>query len=265
MMSAVAGREAVLHLAALIAIPYSYSAPDLYVQTNVQGTLNLLNAARDAGVAPFVHTSTSEVYGTARFVPMTEAHPLQGQSPYSATKIGADQLVNSSSTLVRPAGHHPARSTPTGRGSRPGPSSRRSSVRSPPARSRSNSAPSTRPATSPSSATPRAGSRRPAQRCRRRPDHQPRRRLRGLDRRHLRRHRRGDGQRRGGHRGSAPDPPGELRGRAAVLRQQQGQELLGWSPQLQGLDGFRTGLAETAEWFQDPANLARYRTDAYTV
>ena len=91
----VAGRDAVLHLAALIAIPYSYVAPDLYVQTNVQGTLNLLNAARAAGVQRFVHTSTSEVYGTARYVPMDEGHPLQGQSPYSASKIGADQLAYS--------------------------------------------------------------------------------------------------------------------------------------------------------------------------
>ena len=94
MMELVRGQDAVLHLAALIAIPFSYHAPDLYVQTNVQGTLNLLNAARAAGVSRFIHTSTSEVYGTARYVPMDEAHPLQGQSPYSASKIGADQMVN---------------------------------------------------------------------------------------------------------------------------------------------------------------------------
>lgn len=85
--------DAICHLAALIAIPYSYAAPDQYVQTNVQGTLNLLNAARQAGVVKFIHTSTSEVYGTARYVPIDEEHPLQGQSPYSATKIAADQLV----------------------------------------------------------------------------------------------------------------------------------------------------------------------------
>jgi NAD dependent epimerase/dehydratase len=94
MMELVRGQDAVLHLAALIAIPFSYHAPDLYVQTNVQGTLNLLNAARAANVSRFIHTSTSEVYGTARYVPMDEAHPLQGQSPYSASKIGADQMVN---------------------------------------------------------------------------------------------------------------------------------------------------------------------------
>lgn len=83
----------VFHLAALIAIPYSYHSPDTYVDTNVKGTLNVLQAARDLGVGKVVHTSTSEVYGTARFVPITEQHPLQGQSPYSATKIGADQLA----------------------------------------------------------------------------------------------------------------------------------------------------------------------------
>ncbi|MEY3721634.1 MAG: hypothetical protein RL618_2153 [Pseudomonadota bacterium] len=89
------GCEAVLHLAALIAIPYSYHSPDTYIDTNIKGTLNLLQAARAAGVRRVVHTSTSEVYGTARFVPITEEHPLLGQSPYSATKIGADQLAYS--------------------------------------------------------------------------------------------------------------------------------------------------------------------------
>jgi dTDP-glucose 4,6-dehydratase len=92
---AMKGCDAVLHLAALIAIPYSYHSPDTYVDTNVKGTLNVLQAARELGVKKVVHTSTSEVYGTARFVPITEEHPLQGQSPYSATKIAADQLAYS--------------------------------------------------------------------------------------------------------------------------------------------------------------------------
>lgn len=92
---AMQGCEAVLHLAALIAIPYSYHSPDTYVDTNVKGTLNIVQAARDLGVERVVHTSTSEVYGTARFVPITEEHPLQGQSPYSASKIGADQIAQS--------------------------------------------------------------------------------------------------------------------------------------------------------------------------
>ena len=88
-------QETVFHLAALIAIPHSYQAPSSYVQTNVQGTVNVLAAARDAGVARIVHASTSEVYGTARFTPITEDHPLHAQSPYSASKIGADMMVES--------------------------------------------------------------------------------------------------------------------------------------------------------------------------
>ncbi len=85
--------DAVLNLAALIAIPFSYHSPDMYVDTNVKGTLNVVQAARELGVKKVVQTSTSEVYGTAQFVPITEDHPLQGQSPYSASKIGADQIA----------------------------------------------------------------------------------------------------------------------------------------------------------------------------
>jgi NAD dependent epimerase/dehydratase len=106
---AMTGCDVVLHLAALIAIPYSYHAPETYIDTNIKGTLNVLQAARDLNVARVVHTSTSEVYGTARFVPITEEHPLQGQSPYSASKIGADQIAMSFNlsfdtpvTIIRP-------------------------------------------------------------------------------------------------------------------------------------------------------------------
>jgi len=106
---AMEGQEIVLHLAALIGIPYSYHSPDTYVETNIKGTLNILQAARDLGVKRVVHTSTSEVYGTAQTIPIREDHPLQGQSPYSATKIGADQLALSfhhsfglPATILRP-------------------------------------------------------------------------------------------------------------------------------------------------------------------
>ena len=107
--TAMKGCDAVFHLAALIAIPYSYHSPDAYVDTNIKGTLNILQAARDLGTSRVLVTSTSEVYGTAQYVPIDELHPYQGQSPYSATKIGADRLAESfyrsfdlPVTIVRP-------------------------------------------------------------------------------------------------------------------------------------------------------------------
>lgn len=107
--TAMQGCDIVLHLAALIGIPYSYHSPDTYIDTNIKGTLNIVQAARELGIEKVIHTSTSEVYGTAQFVPITEVHPLQGQSPYSASKIGADQLAlsfyaafNTPVSIVRP-------------------------------------------------------------------------------------------------------------------------------------------------------------------
>ncbi|MEO9171166.1 MAG: GDP-mannose 4,6-dehydratase [Candidatus Baltobacteraceae bacterium] len=107
--SLIEGMDAVFHLAALIGIPYSYVAPSSYVDVNIGGTLNLLNGARRHGIRRFVHTSTSEVYGSAQYVPIDERHPLVGQSPYSATKTGADQLAQSFAlsfdvpvTIIRP-------------------------------------------------------------------------------------------------------------------------------------------------------------------
>ncbi|MCX5855358.1 MAG: NAD-dependent 4,6-dehydratase LegB [Deltaproteobacteria bacterium] len=107
--NATRGMEMVFHLAALIAIPFSYHSPDSYVDTNIKGTLNVLQAARDTGCKRVLVTSTSEVYGTARYVPIDEQHPFQGQSPYSATKIGADRIAesfyrsfNTPVTIVRP-------------------------------------------------------------------------------------------------------------------------------------------------------------------
>jgi dTDP-glucose 4,6-dehydratase len=106
---AMKGMDEVFHLAALIAIPFSYHSPDSYVDTNIKGTLNVLQAARDLGTSRIIVTSTSEVYGTAKYVPIDEEHPYQGQSPYSATKIGADRLAesfyrsfNMPVTIVRP-------------------------------------------------------------------------------------------------------------------------------------------------------------------
>ena len=92
---AVKGCDVIIHLAALIAIPYSYHSTQTYIDTNISGTLNLLQAARKYNIKRFIHTSTSEVYGTAKYVPIDENHPLQAQSPYSASKIGADNMVSS--------------------------------------------------------------------------------------------------------------------------------------------------------------------------
>ena len=107
--TAMRGQQRVFHLAALIAIPFSYHSPDSYVDTNIKGTLNVLNAARELETERVMVTSTSEVYGTAQYVPIDEKHPFQGQSPYSATKIGADRLAESfyrsfdlPVTIVRP-------------------------------------------------------------------------------------------------------------------------------------------------------------------
>lgn len=107
--TAMRGMDEVFHLAALIAIPFSYHSPDSYVDTNIKGTLNVLQAARELGTQRVLVTSTSEVYGTAQYVPIDEKHPFQGQSPYSATKIGADRLAESfyrsfdlPVTIVRP-------------------------------------------------------------------------------------------------------------------------------------------------------------------
>ncbi len=93
--TAVKGMDIVFHLAALIAIPFSYHSPDAYVDTNIKGTMNVLQACRNFDIGKVIVTSTSEVYGTAQYVPIDEAHPLQGQSPYSATKIGADKIAES--------------------------------------------------------------------------------------------------------------------------------------------------------------------------
>jgi NAD dependent epimerase/dehydratase len=266
MMSSVAGRDAVLHLAALIAIPYSYVAPDLYVQTNIQGTLNLLNAARSHQVSRLIHTSTSEVYGTARYVPMDEGHPLQGQSPYSATKIGADQMVNAFFTsfelpavTIRPFNTF-------------GP---RQSAR----------------AVIPTIISQIAAGKKSIQLGALTPTRDftyVSDTVKGFTA--ALRSDAGVGEvinLGAGFEVSIADTfaaIAEVMGSDAVVTEDprrirpadseverlfsnngKAAELLGWKPELAGLDGFRTGLAQTAEWFQDPVNLARYRTEAYTV
>ena len=258
--------DAVLHLAALIGIPFSYHSPDSYVETNIKGTLNIVQAARDLGVGRVVHTSTSEVYGTARFVPITEAHPLQGQSPYSASKIGADQLAMSFHasfgtpvTIVRPFNTY-------------GP---RQSAR----------------AVIPTIITQIASGKRQIKLGAVHPTrdfsyvtdtvaafiaalHSPRAvgevinagsgfeisigdtaRVIGqlmaveleilTDRERIR-----------------PDASEVERLWADTAK---ARELLDWQPEFGGLDGFRRGLAKTVEWFRDPQHLRSYRWDAYNL
>jgi dTDP-glucose 4,6-dehydratase len=258
--------DAVLHLAALIAIPYSYHSPDTYVDTNVKGTLNVVQAARDLGVSRIVHTSTSEVYGTARFVPMTEEHPLQGQSPYSASKIGADQIAMSFHAsfgtpvvVVRPFNTY-------------GP---RQSAR----------------AVIPAVIAQIASGRRQIQLGALHPTRDfsfvtdtVAGFIAALD---------ADGvvgevvNLGSGFEISIGDTAraiADVMGMAidVVLDQQRirperseverlcadnakARRLLNWSPQYAGLEGFKRGLIRTVEWFNDPANLSRYRADVYNL
>jgi dTDP-glucose 4,6-dehydratase len=264
--TAMQGCDSVLHLAALIGIPYSYHSPDTYVDTNVKGTLNIVQAARDLKLRRVIHTSTSEVYGTARFVPMTEDHPLQGQSPYSASKIGADQIAMSFHSsfetpvvVVRPFNTY-------------GP---RQSAR----------------ALIPTVITQIANG---AKRIRLGAVHPTRdfnfvadtvagfiasltadavvgqvvnlgsnfeisigdtareiARAMGVDVEIE-----SDSQR--------VRPAGSEVERLFASNR-KAAELMGWSPQYGGIEGFRRGLAITIEWFREPRNLSRYKSDIYNV
>jgi dTDP-glucose 4,6-dehydratase len=264
--TAMKGCDAVLHLAALIAIPYSYHSPDTYVDTNIKGTLNIVQAARDLEVTKVVQTSTSEVYGTARFVPITEDHPLQGQSPYSASKIGADQIAMSFYTsfgtpvsILRPFNTY-------------GP---RQSAR----------------AVIPTIITQIANGKKQIKLGAVHPTR---------DFNHvadtvagflaaLKSDRSiGEVINIGSNFeisiGDTARTIAEVMGvELDILTDEQrlrpekseverlwasndkARELLGWSPQYGGLDGFRRGLAETVTWFCKPANLASYKSDIYNL
>lgn len=266
MHTAMKGREAVLNLAALIAIPFSYVAPDLYVQTNIQGTVNLLNAARSAEVVRFVHTSTSEVYGTARYVPMGEDHPLQGQSPYSASKIGADQMVNSFYTsfglptlTLRPFNTYGPRQS--ARAVIPTIISQLAAGKREvalgaltPTRDFSYVADTVAGFAAALTSDEGVGEVinlgagyevSIAETFRIISE------VMGVD-------------------ATAVSESERLRPADSEVERlfsdnSKARRLLGWSPEYAGLEGFARGLAETVTWFTNPANLARYRTDAYVV
>jgi dTDP-glucose 4,6-dehydratase/UDP-glucose 4-epimerase len=268
MIAVAAGCTDVMHLAALIAIPFSYVAPDSYVETNVRGTVNVLQAARHAGVRRFVQTSTSEVYGTAQFVPIRESHPLAGQSPYSASKIAADQMAlsfhasfNMPVVVIRPFNTYGPRQSaraviPTIIGQL---ASGKRKIRLgavSPTRDFSFALDTARglisgltaPAEQTVGQTINLGS---------------------------------------GFEISVGDTARmiaevmgtelEIETDEARLRpanseverlwadNSRARQQLGWSPEFGGLDGLRRGLEKTAQWFMDPANLARYKTDIYNV
>lgn len=264
--NAVKGCDVVLHLAALVAIPYSYHSPATYVDTNIHGTLNVLQAATDQGISQVVHTSTSEVYGTALFVPITESHPLQGQSPYSASKIGADQMAlsfyrsfDTPVTVIRPFNTYGPRQ----------------------------SARAVLPTIIIQALTNQLNLRLGAL--------HPTRDFNFVSdtvRAFVMAAETGKGTGEVINIGSnfeisiadAVKVIAEVTGtdlaaasEAERLRPEKSEvnrlwadnakaaAVLGWTPEYDGLDGFRRGISETVQWFRDPDNLKRYKADIYNV
>lgn len=264
--AAMKGCDVVLHLAALIAIPYSYHSPDAYVDTNVRGTLNVVQAARALGVQKVVHTSTSEVYGTARFVPITEDHPLQGQSPYSATKIGADQLAMSFHgsfgtpvAIIRPFNTYGPRQsaraviptiiTQVATGKR---TIRLGAVR--PTRDFNYVADTVRGFIAVAESDQAVG-----QVTNVASDYEV---SIGDTARLI-------GEVMGAELTIETDEA-RLRPEGSEVERLWGsnkkvQSLTGWQPEYGGLEGFKRGLAQTAEWFTRPEHLSRYKADVYNL
>lgn len=264
--AAVAGCDRVLHLAALIAIPFSYQAPDAYVQTNVTGTLNVLQAARRHGVAHTVCTSTSETYGTAQFVPITEDHPLNAQSPYAATKVGSDQMALSFRrsfempvSVLRPFNTYGPRQSaraviPTIIGQ----------IASGARQVKLGALTPTRDFTFVRDTARGFIQAMNCETCI------------------------GEVTNIGSNFeisiGDTVNLIAEAMGKEVEVvtdddrirpagseverlfaGTEKAQRLFGWSPEFSGRDGFVRGLAETAEWLQDPSNLALYKTDSYNI
>ena len=263
---AVQGCDKVLHLAALIAIPYSYHSPDAYVQTNVTGTLNVLQAARRHGVAHTVCTSTSETYGTAQFVPITEEHPLNAQSPYAATKVGSDQMALSFQrsfempvSVLRPFNTYGPRQ------------SARAVI------------PTIICQIAAGADQVKLGALTPT-----RDFTFARDTARGFIQAMNCEACVGEVTNIGsgfeisigdtvrliaeamGKEVEVVTDDSRIRPQASEVERlfagtQKAQRLFGWAPQYSGREGFVRGLAETAEWFQSPTNLARYKTDIYNI
>lgn len=264
--SAVKACDVVLHLAALIAIPFSYAAPAAYIDTNVTGTLNILQAARQSQTNHVVCTSTSEVYGTAQFVPITEEHPLNAQSPYAASKVGADQLAlafhrsfNVPVSILRPFNTY-------------GP---RQSAR----------------AVIPTIISQIVGGMREIKLGALHPTRDftfVRDTVRGFIQAMNSKETIGGVTNLGsnfeitigdtvsliaeavGVEVNVVEDPERIRPMASEVERlfactEKAEQRIGWAPEFSGREGFVRGLYETAEWFQDPANLMQYKTDLYNV
>jgi dTDP-glucose 4,6-dehydratase len=263
--NAVSGQEVILNLAALIAIPYSYHSPDTYIDTNIKGTLNILQAARRHEVSRVIQTSTSEVYGTAQYIPIDEKHPLHPQSPYAASKVGADQLALS---------FHASFKTPVGvlrpfntYGPRQSARAVIPTIISQLATGREVKLGSLSPtrdfsfvqdtangflAAAMSDAivgqTVNLGSgfeisiQETAETI--------------ANLMHVELKLANDEQR------VRPESSEVERLHASI---QKAKEVLGWQPQLKGLEGFKAGLKQTIDWFSNPTNLARYKADRYNL
>ncbi len=262
---AVEKQEVILNLAALIAIPYSYHSPDTYIDTNIKGTLNILQAARRHGVKRVVQTSTSEVYGTAQYIPIDEAHPLHPQSPYAATKVGADQLALSFHAsfdlpvgVLRPFNTYGPRQSaraviPTIISQLANKSKVKLGALSPTrdfsfVQDTANGFLAAAQSDAIVGQTINLGSgfeisiKETAETIAKLMNTK----LELVD----------DEQR------VRPEKSEVERLHASI---EKAKTLLGWQPELKGLAGFETGLKKTIEWFSDPKNLSRYKADRYNL
>ncbi len=264
--TAMQGCDVVFHLAALIAIPYSYHSPETYVDTNIRGTLNVVQAARDLNVKRIVHTSTSETYGTARYVPIDEEHPLQGQSPYSASKIGADHIALSFHrsfgtpvAVIRPFNTYGPRQSaraviPTIITQIASGTKRLRLGALHPTRDFTYVADTARAFLATAEADAAVGEiinigsnfevsiRQTAETI--------------AELMHVDIHLLTD---------TVRLRPVSSEVERLWASNEKALRLLGWAPAYGSGDGFRRGLAETIEWFTDPVNLARYKTDVYNI
>jgi len=263
--NAVSGQEVILNLAALIAIPYSYHSPDTYIDTNIKGTLNILQAARRHEVSRVIQTSTSEVYGTAQYIPIDEKHPLHPQSPYAASKVGADQLALSFHAsfktpvgVLRPFNTYGPRQSAraviptiisqlaTGREVKLGSLSPTRDFSFVQDTANGFLAAAMSDAIVGQTVNLGSGFEISIQETAKTIAKLMNVELKLAN----------DEQR------VRPESSEVERLHASI---QKAKEVLGWQPQLKGLEGFKAGLKQTIDWFSNPTNLARYKADRYNL